>query len=511
MRLRLPAFTVLLCCVAQFSPAALPRARAIDSPLEIGDRSQLAADRTWILSTEHAGFTLHPAKKHPSNPLVKADKPWEGWRIEIYGNVLFDEEEKLFKMWYVADSTPDFPTYATFYATSTDGIRWTKPPTGTANAAKGATGHNAVADACLLASVMKLSPEAEPDPARRYRMVAWVQKTKPQGGPHTFTSPDGLNWTPLSDKPICRSNDVITAYYDEGRKLYVAFPKLSTPVRGQVRRCFGITTSKDFLTWPEPRYIFQPDQRDDAGSLARIEAVRPMLDVPDDPALMRTEFYGIGVYVAESCTVAFPWVFTINNNARYGNHEGPGEIQFAVSRDLDKWERPFREPIVPRGKIGEWDSGFFTTPSRALRVGDEVWLYYGGSNYTHGSPCIYREEGTGRGDKFTGSIGLATWKLDRFVSVDGPAEGGTLTTVPVQFSGAHLELNAAVKPGGSVIVEVCDPIGKVLARSKPAGGDGLRLPVAWENGADVQTLAGKPVTLRFALRDAELFAFAFRK
>jgi len=68
-----------------------------------------------------------------------------------------------------------------------------------------------------------------------------------------------------------------------------------------------------------------------------------------------------------------------------------------------------------------------------------------------------------------------------------------------------------VKPGGSVVVEVCDPVGKVLARAKPAGGDGLCLPVAWENGADVQTLAGKPVTLRFALRDAELFAFAFRK
>ncbi len=41
---------------------------------------------------------------------------------------------------------------------------------------------------------------------------------------------------------------------------------------------------------------------------------------------MRTEYYGIGVYPAESCTLAFPWVFTINNNARWGNHEGPEEI-----------------------------------------------------------------------------------------------------------------------------------------------------------------------------------------
>lgn len=483
-------------------------ANAIDSPLLIADRSQLAADRTWIHSVERAAFTLHPGKKHPANPLMKADRPWEGWKIQIYGNVLFDEEEHLFKMWYISDATPDFPNFATHYATSRDGIHWEKPPVGTIKSALGTTGHNAVADSCLLASVMK--DTTDPDAQRRYKMVAWVQKTKPEGGPHTFTSPDGLDWTRLSEKPICRSNDVITAYYDEGRKIYVAFPKLSTQVRGQVRRCFGITTSKDFLTWPEPRYVFQPDQRDDAGSLLRVEAVRPMLDVPDDPALMRTEFYGICVYVAESCTVAFPWVFTINNNARYGNHEGPDEIQFAVSRDLDKWERPFREPIVPRGRVGEWDSGFFTTPSRALRVGDEVWLYYGGANYTHGTPCHAREEGTGRGDRYTGSIGLVTWKLDRFVSVGGPAEGGTVTTMPLQFSGRQLELNAATGTGGSIITEVLDSRGNVLARSKPAAGDTLRLRVEWEDDSLLGKLAGEAVSLRFELKSAQLFAFAVR-
>ena len=36
------------------------------------------------------GFTLHPAEKHPSNPVVRADRPWEGWRLEIYGNVIYD-------------------------------------------------------------------------------------------------------------------------------------------------------------------------------------------------------------------------------------------------------------------------------------------------------------------------------------------------------------------------------------------------------------------------------------
>lgn len=475
------------------------------SPFDVGGRAQLFVDQVLVRSADNVAFTLHPARKHPRNPLVKAELPWEGWRLEIYGSVLYDEDERLFKMWYIGEASEYFGDYATLYATSKDGVTWDKPLVGTITCAK-AEEHNAVADACLLASVIK--DQADPDPARRYKMIYWNQASH---GYHTMVSPDGLRWTQLSEEPICRSGDVITGYYDERRKLYVAFPKIGATVMGHDRRCFWLITSEDFENWTEPRLVFAPDARDDAGSLARIEEVRAILDVPDDPALMRTEFYGIGVYQAESCTLAFPWVFTVNNNARYGNQEGPGELQLAVSRDLEHWERPFRVPCVPRGQIGEWDCGFFCTAAEAIRVGDEVWLYYGGSDYTHGTPCLYRAEGTGRGTEFTGSIGLATWKLDRFVSVDAPAEGGALTTVPIVFSGSRLELNAATQEGGEIVVEVLDMAGAVLARSQPLAGDELRHQVAWAKGADIGALAGKPVTLRFIMKSAELFAFAFRE
>ena len=65
---------------------------------------------------------------------VVADQPWEGWRIEIYGNVIFDHEEQLFKMWYIGESPAYFPAYAALYATSTDGIHWQKPLVGTIEA-----------------------------------------------------------------------------------------------------------------------------------------------------------------------------------------------------------------------------------------------------------------------------------------------------------------------------------------------------------------------------------------
>src|SRR5437763_1745346 len=74
----------------------------------------------------------------------------------------------------------------------------------------------------------------QPDPSKRYKMVCYVHLLKPQGGPHTYVSPDGLHWTRTSSMPICRSNDVITAWHDRRTGQWVALPKLSTMVRGQV-------------------------------------------------------------------------------------------------------------------------------------------------------------------------------------------------------------------------------------------------------------------------------------
>jgi len=495
--------SILACAV--FAGAVLAEEPA--SPFSVADKSQLFVDQVLVREADNVSFNLVRAQKHPENPVVRADKPWEGWRLEIYGNVIYDEEEQIFKMWYLGEETETFPNYALYYATSQDGVHWDKPLIGTVQTDTYPE-HNAVAGQVLLASVMK--DTKDPDPNRRYKMICWLQKDH---GYHTMISPDGLNWERFSEEPLCRSGDVITGYYDEQRDLYVAFPKIGHMVRGHNRRVFWLITSQDFKTWTEPKLVFTPDLRDDASSLARIEQVRPILDVPDDPAVMRTEFYGIGAYPAESCTLAFVWMFTINNNARYGNQEGPGELQLAVSRDLKNWERPFRTPCVPRGEIGEWDCGFFCTQSRALNVGDEVWLYYTGSNYTHGTPCLYRSEGTGRLTEYTGAIGLAMWQRDRFVSVDAPTEGGSLTTVPMVFTGNRLEVNARTGEGGSIVVAICDAAGTPIPSfeaSDPIQGDSLRHVVTWSGNPDVAGLAGRPIVLRFEMKDAGLFAFAFR-
>ena len=41
-------------------------------------------------------------------------------------------------------------------------------------------------------------------------------------------------------------------------------------------------------------------------------------------------------------------------------------------------------------------------------------------------------------------------------------------------------------------------------------GDEIERVAAWENGADVSSLAGQPVRLRFVLKDADLYSIRFR-
>jgi hypothetical protein len=66
---------------------------------------------------------------------------------------------------------------------------------------------------------------------------------------------------------------------------------------------------------------------------------------------------------------------------------------------------------------------------------------------------------------------------------------------------------------GSIGISVIDAGDRLLMyyRSCPAIiGDEIKRVVAWKQGTDVSRLAGRPVRLRFVMKDADLFALRFR-
>ena len=102
------------------------------------------------------------------------------------------------------------------------------------------------------------------------------------------------------------------------------------------------------------------------------------------------------------------------------------------------------------------------------------------------------------------------------MSIDAGKEQGRLTTKPVIFEGNKKLVINAKAPKGFVAVEILTSAGKPLGGFTKAdcdvfSGDTVRHTVTWQGKASLSKLAGKPLRLRFYLRDAKLFSFSFSK
>jgi hypothetical protein len=107
-------------------------------------------------------------------------------------------------------------------------------------------------------------------------------------------------------------------------------------------------------------------------------------------------------------------------------------------------------------------------------------------------------------------------RTDGFASVSAPWAGGEMVTKPFTFAGSAIEINTRTGAPGFVRVEIQDAAGApipgfTLDDCPEIIGDGIERVVAWKGGTDVSRLAGQPVRLRFAMKDADLFAMRFRK
>jgi hypothetical protein len=141
-----------------------------------------------------------------------------------------------------------------------------------------------------------------------------------------------------------------------------------------------------------------------------------------------------------------------------------------------------------------------------VRRGSELWMYYTGYPVTHGYDIK-----TVRG---LGVISRLVQRLDGFVSADAAYGGGELTTIPVLFRGARLEINVDTGALGSLRVELLDPEhhplpGFTSEDCYPIIGNSVARRVAWKGGHDVGALAGRPIRLRFRMRATKLYAFQF--
>ena len=107
-----------------------------------------------------------------------------------------------------------------------------------------------------------------------------------------------------------------------------------------------------------------------------------------------------------------------------------------------------------------------------------------------------------------------TLRIDGFGSLHAKSETGLAQTKPLVFSGGKLFLNAATSGAGSILAEICgidgQPLeGYTLDDCDTVFGDSIEKKVSWNGKSDLSALAGRPVILRFKMKEADIYSLRF--
>ena len=481
-------------------------ASAADAALDIASRRELFLDEFLIEKlTGGARLVLH--RPTPREVVVVHDQPWEG-NTSGYVTVIQDGER--YHMYYRGHqfivkrgTLASAQAETTCYASSGDGIHWEKPQL-ELHEWQGSKQNNII---WLAEGVHNFTPFKDDNPncpaEARFKAVGGL----PPEGLYAFQSADGVHWKKLADKAVFVKgafDSQNVAYWDPLRKQYsLYFRFFGSEGEYKGLRAIAVTHSPDFLVWTDP----QP------------------LKYPDSPPHQLYTNQVIPYFRAPHILVGFPTRYVARPLERHVLSIDPQELRATLASGIPRAASDVTDGLFMSSRDGvnfrRWDEAF-------LRPGlqqEGRWTY--GDNYQSyglietratfpggpGELSFYSSEGSWR-DKQALQRRYSL-RMDGFASVQAPFSGGELLTRPVKFSGKRLTINYATSAGGSLRCELQDEQGQplpgfTLADCDEHFGDTLEQTVYWKAGADVHALAGKPIRLRFVLRDADLYALQFQ-
>ena len=469
-----------------------------DEVRDIGSRVEMFVDRWLVEHEQNVSLRLHEPQRR--EVVLALDQPWEGASSAYY--TIFRDGERV-RMYYRASGTfqGGFQSPVQFaMAESADGIHFDRPQLRLYEH-EGTTANNIVFRHPLaqdnFTPFLDANPEAKPE--QRYKAIF----ASGAGTLHGAVSPDGLHWTLLQDEPISVDgafDSLNLAWWDESIGKYHMFSRyLDVPGRNSNTgrndavwkegtgepwvRAIQSSTSDDFIHWTpaEPHIYSEGAPREHFYTNATVRC----------PG-------------AEHILLSFPKRFLEERRVvPQEEHEYPGvsDTVFMTSRDGRHWDRTFtqgwlrpgrdRRNWTQRGNMVAW--GILETAP------DELSLYV----------SEHYEWPTNR-------LRRLTVRRHGFASMHADGAVGEFVTRPLRFEGDRLTLNFATSAAGSLRVELQEadgtPIaGRTLDDCLPIYGDELDRVVSWTNGPDVGGVSGRPVRLRIALQDADLYAMQFTR
>lgn len=464
---------------------------SLDDTLEgsrVGPWRRLFLDSTVVESQAGLHRRFHNAEKHKDNPIITADRTWEGTSAIIgpyvYGTVL--REGDRLRMWYQLL----FEGNHTGYAESSDGIHWEKPPLGIFTY-QGEKTNLVVSDFdvsvtgghCHNPSVV-VRPQA--NEIRRYALYGFDNQA---GRPRVAFSRDGMHWRYSSDQqPLFSSSDVVNFAYDPYQSRYYATWK----TRNRRGRAVGVAFSADGQSWNKPfdGPVFVADDLD-----------------PDD-----TQIYGMPAFAYQGLYIGLPWIYRARY-FRFGQysvdklHEAQSdsartmECQMAWSWDLINWTRPVdREQFLPRGEAGSWDGGMIVTARAPVVWRDQLYFYYGGTDKVHDDK------------RAKAGIGLATLRLDGFCSMAADASEGWLISRREPMREPQVYINAVTRTDGHISAELLNRKNQTVPGFSRQDcitfqGDSVKHALRWKTESFTSQQLKGDFKIRFWIKNADLYSY----
>jgi len=455
---------------------------ASEGVIQLGFRLEPLVDDYLIDTISGARLTLH----HPTarQLAIVHDAPWEG-NTCAYHTVFQDGD--LFRMYYRGSGSERAGSEVVCYADSDDGVRWRKPDLGLFEF-DGSKENNIVWTGIGSHDFAPFKDaKADCSPEAQYKAIG-----RGKGGLYAFRSPDGIHWSLMSQDPVITKGAFDSqnlAFWDTTRNRYVEFHRGFRDGVRDIMTC----TSTDFLHWTQPVW----------------------LEYPGSPAEHLYTNQITPYYRAPHVFLGFPKRFVPSRKPPNQTRSGVSDGLFMTSRDGlsfkrwgEAWIRPGlqKERWVCRNNMTAL--GVLETRSAIPGTPNELSVY---------STENYYQQGAVRLRRFT-------LRIDGFVSVQAPLAGGEFLTKPLAFAPSgqappgpvELVLNYSTSAAGSIRCEVLDEAGeplpgRSLAECEEIFGDDLARPVSWLGSTDLSHVAGKPIRLRFVIKDADLYSIRFRK
>jgi hypothetical protein len=438
---------------------------------------------------------FHRPVKHSANPVLTSITDLErGDGLPVAtpksGGLWWDPTEQNYKLWYEAGWLGSLA-----YAISKDGLHWHRPALDPVNKS-----NRIVPDLRPDSTTVFLDYEAR-DPAERFKLFL-----REPGGPPTpgfaLVSADGLHWSkPVATGPV---GDRSTMFYNPFRHRWVFSIRSSGD--GAIRRT-ATGRTRYYVEHPE---FLAGAQWKESDVAFWVGADR--LDPPDSQINQRPQLYNLDAVAYESLMLGIFQIHRGPTNEECMSQGMPKitDLTVAFSRDGFHWHRPDRTPFIRAERsAGTWDRGYVQSVGGICVVrADELWFYYIGfaGDATNTHPDWMKN-----GMYANGSCGIAILRRDGFASLNAPNEGGSITTRLVRFNGHHLFANVACATG-ELRAEVLDEFGSPLApftadKSVPVVVDSTRVALRWADMPDLSSIAGRPVRLRFHLKNGKLYSF----